>query len=84
MVQIELNTHVTEGRIVAAEHARQGVLPLKSVSCGRNHLAATSAWQEGEQMMAQLLSAYLSGVQKNIADTQANVALLQRQDEAIK
>jgi hypothetical protein len=35
-------------------------------------------------MMAQLLSAYLAGVQKNIADTQANVALLQRQDEAIQ
>jgi hypothetical protein len=84
MYQIELNTHVTEGRIATAEHARQGVIPLKSVSCGRNHFAATSAWQEGEQMMAQLLDTYLSGVQKNIADTQANVALLQRQDEAIK
>jgi hypothetical protein len=84
MFQIELNTHVTEGRIAAAEQARQGVVPLQSVSCGRNHLATTAAWQEGEQMMAQLLSAYLAGVQKNIADTQANVALLQRQDEAIQ
>ncbi|MCO7126473.1 YwqI/YxiC family protein [Sporolactobacillus shoreicorticis] len=84
MVQIELNTHVTEGRIAAAEQARQGVVPLQAVSCGRNRLAATAAYQEGEQMMEQLLSAYLAGVQKNIADTQANVALLQRQDEAIK
>ncbi|MCL1631248.1 YwqI/YxiC family protein [Sporolactobacillus sp. CPB3-1] len=84
MVQIELNSSVTDSRINEAERALRAVPMLKSISCGHNHLAATSAWQEGEQMMRQLLSAYVAGVQKNIADTRANVALLRRQDEVIR
>jgi hypothetical protein len=84
MYQIELNHSVVSGRIDEAEQALGQVARPSSASSGRNRLAVTAAWQEGEQRMVQLLSAYLAGVRKNIADTRANVDLLKRQDEVIK
>ncbi|MBM7703047.1 DUF5344 family protein [Metabacillus iocasae] len=50
---------------------------------GQNHLAMTEKWKEQEQAIQQLVQQYVQAVTKNIEDTQANIDLLKKQDEAM-
>ncbi|GGL43278.1 DUF5344 family protein [Sporolactobacillus putidus] len=83
MVQIELHHSVVSGRLDEAGQAL-GQLSLSALSgLGKNQLVFTGEWQNEEQRIHRLLSAYREGVRKTIADTRANVDLLKRQDEVI-
>ncbi|AIF42594.1 MULTISPECIES: YwqI/YxiC family protein [Virgibacillus] len=51
---------------------------------GKNRLNYTDQWLEREKNLEELLKQYMQVVEKNLADTVANVKTLKEQDEAIK
>ncbi len=51
---------------------------------GRNRTGFSSSFTEGEAFLEQTVSEYIQIIQKNLADTQANVDYMKMQDEAIQ
>ncbi|MFX3617462.1 MAG: DUF5344 family protein [Sporolactobacillus sp.] len=84
MVEIELQHANVSGRLEQATQAVERVTLPGVPHSGNNQLAFSDSWSENEGILQQLLSAYQAAVRKNIADTQANVDLLKRQDEVIR
>ncbi|WKB35764.1 DUF5344 family protein [Terrilactibacillus sp. S3-3] len=84
MFEIELHHSLVSSRLENVGHALgQASLPALPLSDG-NQLAFTTSWDENENILQKLLSAYQAAVRKNLADTQANVDSLKRQDEVIR
>lgn len=84
MYEIELHKDAVDVRMDEAERALDRLSLPSPPSHGKNHLAVTDAWQDGEVQVRKLLSAYIAGLHKNITDTRANINLLKRQDEVIR
>ncbi|WKB36495.1 DUF5344 family protein [Terrilactibacillus sp. S3-3] len=85
MYAIQLNDETVADRL---DEAKRTLAPLAMEKMathvlGRNQLIFTEQLMTREKTFQSLLEKYIEGVQKNIADTEANVQLLKRQDEAI-
>ncbi|XQY91806.1 YwqI/YxiC family protein [Metabacillus sp. HB246100] len=85
MVTIKLNYGTVVKEFNEAKSALQSI-NLRSPSSkemGKNKLDYTRYFLEREAQIHQLLSEYVSIVEKNIDDTKVNVRSLKEQDEAV-
>ncbi|MCD7035551.1 YwqI/YxiC family protein [Metabacillus sp. GX 13764] len=85
MPEIKLNHAEVTGQLNNMKNALNALkLPSPSESAiGQNMLDFTEAWLDREENIHQLLSMYITAVEKNIEDTQSNIDSLKKQDEAI-
>ncbi|WKB36323.1 DUF5344 family protein [Terrilactibacillus sp. S3-3] len=86
MYAIQLNDETVADRLDEAKRALASLAMEKIAThaLGRNQIIFTEQLMTREKTFQSLLEKYIhQGVQKNIADTEANVQLLKRQDEAI-
>jgi len=85
MYAIQLNDETVADRLDEAKRALASLAMEKIAThaLGRNQIIFTEQLMTREKTFQSLLEKYIEGVQKNIADTEANVQLLKRQDEAI-
>ena len=86
MTDIQLRHGDVSDQIKKMESALQALnLPtFHAGDFGRNQTGFSAAFTAGEAMLEQIVSEYVQIVQKNLADTQANVDYMKSQDEAIK
>ncbi|WP_273129697.1 YwqI/YxiC family protein [Bacillus weihaiensis] len=85
MVTIKLNYGTVVKELNEAKSALQSInlRSPRSKEMGKNKLDYTSYFLEREAQIHQLLSEYVSIVEKNIDDTKVNVRSLKEQDEAV-
>ncbi|MDL4840552.1 YwqI/YxiC family protein [Aquibacillus rhizosphaerae] len=85
MVRIKLN-HAEIMRKLNQIQNTTRTLRLKTPPSSKledNRLEFTDKWEKREANLVQLIDEYVSIVEKNVVDTEANVTSLKDQDEAI-